>query len=378
MKPTRFGTHINRRGFLRGMGACLALPWMESICHADGVAAVVKNLDAPPVRTAFLFFPNGVVPKHWHAESAERFTDSRMLQSLTPHQEEIVLLKNLWHRKTVGRNGHWAKVPAWLSGGYVERGQGGDIDTGGTSIDQVIAREIGHKSTLPSLELGTEPPRTGIDNVGGGFPRMVGSYISWRDPHTPVAKEIVPQLAFDRLFRSGSKLPPVPGMKSDSERARAMLQRDDSSILDLVLDDAKSLQRRISGADQTKLDEYLESVRAVERRIQASIEPPARWVNNEKLDVLRPGMVIPASHEEYIKIMLDILVLAFWTDSTRVSTFMLADAQSGRSYDFLSGVPKHGWHGLSHHRNEETPNFTGQRLTTADLILDHLIVQSAK
>ncbi|MEM7383847.1 MAG: DUF1552 domain-containing protein [Verrucomicrobiota bacterium] len=354
-----------RRRFLRGMGAALALPWMESIGQVGRAGRLAaKTLDRPPVRSAFLFFPNGVVPDHWHASNPETFTDSPMLRALTPHKEELVLLKNLWHEQTVGRNGHWAKVPAWLAGGYVERGQGGDIDTGGTSIDQLMAREIGSRSVLPSLELGTEPPRTGIDNVGGGFPRMVGSYISWRDPHTPVAKEIVPRLAFDRLFRTGLTLPPVPGMATDSKRAQVMLQRDDGSILDLVLDDAKSLQRRISGADKTKLDEYLESVRAVERRIEANIEPPARWVNEKKLDVLRPGMAIPGSHEEYVRIMLDIMVLAFWTDSTRISTFMLADAQSGRKYDFLPGVRKKSWHGLSHHREDLTTRGEYERIAT--------------
>ena len=358
-------TQLNRRGFLRGMGATMALPWMESIGHAPGAETIVKKgLAAPPVRSAFLFFPNGVVPKNWHSKNNADFTDSPMLKALAPHKDEVLLMKNLWHKQTVGRNGHWPKVPAWLSGGFVERGNGGDIDTGGTSVDQLIARQVGHRSILPSFELGTEPPRTGIDNVGGGFPRMVGSYISWRDPHTPVAKEIVPQLAFDRLFRTGSRLPPIPGMAPDSERARAMLQRDDASILDLVLDDAKSLRGRLSHVDKSKLEEYLESVREVERRVEASIEPPARWVNDQKLNLMRPGKAIPGSHEEYLKLMLDIMVLAFWTDSTRVATFMLADAQSGRKYDFLPGVRRKSWHGLSHHRNEEKTRDEYQRIAT--------------
>jgi hypothetical protein len=169
-------------------------------------------------------------------------------------------------------------VPAWLSGGYVERSTGRDIDTGATSVDQFAARHVGTKTPLPSLELGIDEPRTGIDNIGGGFARILGSYISWRDPHTPVVKEIVPKLAFDRLFRTKSA-PVISGVNPRHQSVMQSLQRDDKSILDLVLEDAKSVRLKGSQHDRTKIDEYLESVRSVERRIEASLRPQKRWIN---------------------------------------------------------------------------------------------------
>src|SRR3954453_7956441 len=174
------------------------------------------------------------------------------LKPLESLKDDFLLLENLWNAKTVGRNGHWPKVPAWLSGGYVERTTGGDLDSGGTSVDQRAAQEIGFNTPLRTLELGIDAPRTGIDNIGGGFPRMLGSFLSWRDPHTPVPKEIIPQLAFDRLFRNGAT---TSGTTPNSPAVLSSLQRDDKSILDLVLEDAKSVRQRGSSADQMKLDE---------------------------------------------------------------------------------------------------------------------------
>tara|TARA_R110002096_G_scaffold147671_19_gene307751 strand:- start:16185 stop:17573 length:1389 start_codon:yes stop_codon:yes gene_type:complete len=343
-----------RRNLLRGLGATLALPWMESF----GASGPTRNLklSEPPLRSAFLFFPNGVVPEHWTPADIEgepeNWQTTPMLKPLENLKQEFLLLENLWHRETVGRNGHWPKVPAWLSGGYVERGSGADLDTGGTSIDQLLARQIGHRTALPSIELGVDAASSGIDNVGGGFPRILGSHISWKDPHTPVQKEISPQQAFDRLFRSKNTFPEVPGMGPDSPAVRHSLQRDDSSILDLVLEDAKSLQRRISKHDQTKLDEYLESVRSVEQRIERAMKPQPRWVNAKQLKMARPAPDTPDDHEEHVKLMLEIMVLAFWTDTTRIGSFMFGNAQTGRQFDFIPGVRKKSFHGLSHHRNE--------------------------
>ena len=343
---------ISRRRLLQGAGAALALPWMESL-RLDAASSPSKSLDKPPVRSAFLFFPNGVVPSHWTPEGdGEDYAATPMLESLMPYKSEFLLLENLWNENTLGRNGHWPKVPAWLSGGYVERGSGADLDTGGTTIDQALARQLGHKTVLPSFELGLDESRTGIDNIGGGFPRILGSHIAWRDPHTPVPKEIVPQLAFDRLFRTTNTFPVVSGLDPDSEVVKQSLQRDDSSVLDLVLQDAKSLRGRVSSADRSKLDEYLESVRSVERRIDAAMKPQRRWINKGRFDLVRPGPGIPDDHQEHVRLMLDIMVLAFWTDTTRIATFMFGNAQTGRRFDFLDGVPRKSFHGLSHHRED--------------------------
>ena len=333
---------LSRRAVLRGAGVSLALPWMEAL--APAAAGTGRTLAEPPLRAAFLFMPCGVRPESWTPDGdGEAYEITPHLRALEPLKSEFLLLEQLWNAQAVGRNGHWAKVPAWLSGGYVERSTGRDIDTGGTSVDQVIARRIGTRTPLPALQLGVDAPRTGVDNIGGGFARIVGSYISWRDPHTPAAKEIVPQMAFDRLFRAG-----VPGANPELARAR---MRDEASILDVVLEQANSARRKGSRRDQAKLDEYLESVRSVERRIQAAMSPQPRWINAGDLGVERPPEGIPESHEEHVRLMLDILLLAFWTDTTRIATFMYGDAQTARDFSFLDGV-KGNFHSISHHRNE--------------------------
>ena len=333
---------LSRRTILRGAGVSLALPWLEALAPAAGIGS--GRLAEPPLRTAFLFMPCGVRPDHWHPPGqGEDYQITPHLEAFAPLKGELLLLQNLWNAQAVGRNGHWAKVPAWLSGGYVERSTGRDIDTGGTSVDQVIASRIGTRTPLPSIHLGLDHPRTGVDNIGGGFARIVGSYISWRDPHTPAAKEIVPRMAFDRLYRAG-----LGGSGSPVSKAERM---EEASILDVVLDKARAVRRKGSRRDQHKIDEYFESVRSVETRIQASLNPPPRWVNEGDLGVDRPPEGIPQSHEEHTKLMLDILLLALWSDSTRVATFMFGDAQTGRSFAFLDGVDG-SFHGLSHHRDE--------------------------
>jgi hypothetical protein len=340
---------ISRRTVLRGIGAAVALPWLDAMAPA---ARGAESLAKPPLRLAFTFMPNGVVPNHWTpAGDGERFELTPMLKPLAAVKDEILLLENLWNAKTVGRNGHWPKVPAWLSGGFVVRSDGRNLDTGGTSADQVAARQVGTQTPLPSLELGVDAPRTGVDNIGGGFARIYGSYISWRDPHTPVTKEIVPQLAFDRLFRTGASAPVVSGINPRHPLVTKSLQRDDLSVLDLVNEDAKALRRQVGTGDRAKLDEYLQSVRSVERRLESTLRPQKRWINEGRFDVSRPEPGIPRSHAEHVRLMLDILVLAFWTDSTRIATFMFGDAQTGRSFSFLDGV-RGNFHQLSHHRNE--------------------------
>ena len=213
---------ISRRTVLRGAGVALALPWLEAMAHGADQA-----LAKPPVRSAFLFMPNGVVPDHWTpAGDDESFELTPYLKSLSNVKDDITLIENLWHEQTTGRNGHWPKVPAWLSGGYVVRSTGQRLDTGGVSIDQVMARHIGAHTPLPSLELGIDAPRTGVDGIGGGFARIYGSYISWRDRNIPVAREIIPQLAFDRLFRTRSA-PVISGVDPNHPAIRSSLIRDD-------------------------------------------------------------------------------------------------------------------------------------------------------
>ncbi len=340
---------LSRRMILRGAGASLALPWLESLQAAPSD----ERLKEPPLRMAFLFMPNGVRPDHWSPPGDdEKYAITPHLKPLEGLRDDFILLENLWHKNTIGRNGHWPKVPAWLSGGYVERTVGSDLDSGGTTIDQLAAQRIGLNTPLPSFELGIDSPRTGIDTAGGGFPRALGSFLSWADPKSPVPKEIIPQLAFDRLFRN-PKAKVVSGVDSKHRSLIESLQRDDTSVLDVVLDQAKSLRQKGSTSDQARLDEYFESVRSVERRLEASLRPQKRWINAGKFPLDRPRPGIPETHAEHVRLMLDLMILSFWTDSTRISTFMFGDAQSSQDYGFLNGV-KGSFHGLSHHRNIPT------------------------
>jgi Protein of unknown function (DUF1552) len=341
---------ISRRTWLRGAGAAISLPWLESI-SAGAPATGGQKLSEPPLRMAFMFMPNGVRPDYWTpAGDGEDYEFTPHLTPLEPLKKDFLLLENLWHKNTIGRNGHWPKVPAWLSGGYVQRNVGNDLDSGGTSIDQLAAARVGANTPLPSFELGIDTPRTGVDNAGGGFQRMIGSFISWRDPRTPVPKEIVPQLAFDRLFRM-NRAPVVSSVNPRDAGLLASLQRDQTSVLDLVAEQAKAIRQRGSASDRLRLDEYFESVRSVEQRLEASLKPQKRWINQGKFPLERPAPGVPDTHVEHVRLMLDIMLLAFWTDSTRVATFMFGDAQTGQDYSWLPGV-KGSFHSISHHRNE--------------------------
>ncbi len=327
----------------------MALPWLESMSSA--AESREDRLPEPPLRMAFMFMPNGVRPEQWTPPGdAEDYEITHHLKPLAPFKQDFLVLENLWNKNSVGRNGHWPKVPIWLSGGYVQRTTADDLDTGSISVDQLAAQKLGHLTRLPSIELGHEPPRTGIDVAGGGFARLYGSFISWRDPHTPVPKEIVPQLAFDRLFRN-NRSPVVSSVNPNDPSLLKSLQRDDSSVLDLVMERAKDLKRAGSASDRVRLDEYFESVRSVEQRIEATMRPQKRGINSGKFPLERPAPGIPQSHAEHVRLMMDIFILAFWTDSTRIGTFMFGDAQSPMDYSFLEGV-RGNFHGLSHHGND--------------------------
>ena len=339
---------MSRRTLLRGAGAALALPWLETM--ARGATDSSQSLAEPPLRMMFMFMPNGVRPEHWTpAGDGEDYEITPHLKPLESLKGDFLLLENLWNKNTIGRNGHWPKVPVWLSGGYVQRTMGDDLDTGAISVDQFAAQHIGDRTALPSFEVGLDAPRSGIDTAGGGFARLYGSFISWRDPRTPVPKEIIPQLAFDRLFR-GNRAPVVSSVNPKDPALLTALQRDDSSVLDLVMDSAKAVRKQGSASDRVRLDEYFESVRSVEQRLEAAMRPQKRWINQGKFPLERPAPGLPATHAEHLRLMMDIFILAFWTDTTRIGTFMIGDAQSGVDYSFVPGV-KGSWHSISHHGN---------------------------
>lgn len=344
---------LSRRTLLKGMGATMALPWLEAMQPA--ARALAAPAQRAPVRMAFLYMANGVNPHTWTPEGAGRdFKLSPALEPLVGFKDDILVLSNLWNGATNTGDGHYVKTAGWLTGTTITKTTGAEIRSNGVSLDQVVAQRLGNLTPLPSLELGIEPVTTGVD-INVGYTRLYGSHISWSSPSTPVAKEINPRLAFDRLFRSQAGA-------AGSDPAR------DRSVLDLVLADAKRLRGRVGKNDQLKLDEYLESVRAVEQRIEFEtrrkaeevLADPLALAEVEKLDgritdyFADPAQASERSgnHTGHVRLMLDVMALAFWTDSTRVSTFMFANAVSGRNFSFLDPAFG-GHHQTSHHEGDK-------------------------
>ncbi len=325
-----------RRRFLQGAGAAIALPFMPSL-----VRAASEDAMKAPIRTAFIYFPNGVWEKAWVPEKeGSEFELPESLRPLEPVRSEVLVLSGLDKKNSHGGDGHYAKTANFLTGMPVEKTTGKNISSGGISVDQLIANQVSKDTPLPSLELGTEPVISGIDsNVG--YTRLYGSHISWQTANRPLAKEINPRIVYERLF----------GKKVSADARQAQGYRN---LLDYVLEDAKQVRSRLGRDDQFKMDEYLDSVRSVEQRIEFATRPKAdRW--RPTLDAEHPTMVepgTPANFREHIDLMLDLMVLAFQTDSTRVCSFMFDNDVSGRNFSFLDGV-KGGHHELSHHENNE-------------------------
>jgi hypothetical protein len=296
---------------------------MRGVSRAESAAA-------PPARLACLVQPNGVYPPAWEISGEGRdFRLSNILEPLERHKQDLIVISNL---ENAGVRGHVQMTCAFLTGVPLQGGRCG------VSLDQMVARKIGGETPLPSIELGTEPPRQGNDNAN---PIAFANTCSWSSPTTRLNPEISPRVAFDRLFRN----------QNSPEAQRAALDR--KSVVDLVLDDANSLRRRASTHDQHKLDEYLQSVRSVEVQIDRAINPPQRsWTPPTRPDqLIGPPDGIPARREEHLRLMMDLLVLAFWTDTTRVGTLMMAHGFSRQSFNFLPGVTS-DHHGMSHHKNE--------------------------
>jgi len=337
---------LSRRTFLRGAGVALGLPLLDAMLplRAASSALATTGPATAPVRMAFLYFPNGAFMKAWvPAEVGPGYQLPFSLTPLAPVKDSVVVLSGLDKPYSRSGDGHYAKTANFLTGLHVRKTAGQDVNAGGISIDQLAASRVGHLTPLPSLELATDPVATGIDrNVN--YTRLYASYISWRQPNVPMPREINPRAVFNRLFgpRDAAGQPlPQPS------------HADDQSLLDLALGDANDLRRRLGQSDQHKLDEYLDSVRNVERRLgfargadADSWRPPTRPGN-----LVPPPADIPRSNpRELVKLMLDMIVLAFWTDTTRISTFMFANDVSGRNFSFLDGV-RISHHESSHHAN---------------------------
>ena len=329
-------TAISRRTLLQGLGTALALPWLQGMAPTS----LAAEKAAAPLRIAFLYVPNGMNMEHWKPEKfGTDYQFKSILEPLANVKSEINVMTGLAQQKAAangdGGGDHARASATFLTGVQVRKTAGTDI-RGGISADQLAAQHLAYAARFPSLEIGCEPgPLSG--SCDSGYSCSYSHAISWRTENTPVAKEINPKLLFERLFSNGRA--------DESSEARAKREKYNKSILDFVLTDAKSLQQSVGQTDKRKLDEYLSSVRDLEQRIARADQVPQ--VDGKGVE--KPSG-IPASYADHLRLMGDMLALAFQTDSTRVATFVLANEGSNRTYKSLE--VNDGHHELSHHDNK--------------------------
>ncbi len=338
---------LSRRTVLRAAGISLALPWLESLAPRSGLAnstvpgAMAASVDAAatmPQRMAFIFVPNGVHLSDWTPRREGYGYDlPHILAPLAPVQEDVMVLSGLTHDKGRangdGAGDHARSASVFLTGAQPRKTAGSNIRSG-ISVDQVAAKAAGHATKFASLELGCEPGRS-AGNCDSGYSCAYSSNVSWSSEASPLGKETNPRFVFDRLFGDGNS-----GMRDKDSLRREALKK---SVLDFISEDARSLHSRLAANDRRKLDEYLGGVREVERRIERTDDEP-----KVSIDVDYPiPKGTPDDYAEHIRLMCDMIVMAFQTDRTRIATFMFADAGSNRGYRHIN-VPD-GHHDLSHH-----------------------------
>jgi Protein of unknown function (DUF1552) len=323
--------HLPRRTFLRGVGATVALPLLDSMLPAQ--TALRKTAAAPPPRLGFVYIPHGAVMDKWTpATEGNGFVFSSVLRPLEPHRDHLNVVSGFGHRAADTTAVHSLSPTTWLSGVRPKPTQGVDAYAGVTA-DQIAAQHFGQDTLMPSIELATEDHAGLLGACDRDYGCIYMNTLSWRTHTTPLPMEINPRKVFERLFGTGST----------PEERRARIE-EDRSILDAVLTETNGLQRSLGARDRATVSDYLESVREIERRIQnagaqsrSDIELPAEPVG------------IPYSYEEHLHLMYDMLALAYQADITRVFTFMVAREESNRTYPQV-GVPD-GHHATSHHQN---------------------------
>jgi hypothetical protein len=330
---------ISRRTALKGFGTAIALPFLDamlpSVFASPGVKAAAQAL---PKRMAFFYVPNGIKMDDWTPEAAGAdFKLPFILEPLQPFQQETMVLSGLTLDKARpngdGPGDHARAMSAFLTGAQPRKTAGADIRVG-VSVDQLAAMKVGRNTALPSLEMGCEKGQQ-AGGCDSGYSCAYSSNISWRGESTPMAKEVNPRQVFERLF--GRHDP------NESAEARAKRELYDKSILDFITEDANQLSSKLGVTDKRKLDEYLDSIREIELRISrieqaAKLDAPAKATKPEG---------IPKEYADHIRLLTDMLVLAYQTDLTRISTFVYANDGSNRPYKFID-VPE-GHHDLSHH-----------------------------
>jgi hypothetical protein len=328
--------HVSRRTVLKGLGTSLALPMLDAMLPV-GARAESAALAVLPRRLAFIYIPNGVHVPDWTPTTVgSEFDLPPILAPLAAHKSHLTVCSGLAQDKGRangdGPGDHARALSSFLTGCQAYKTNGANIRAG-VSADQVAAQQIGHRTRFASLELGVDRGAQS-GNCDSGYSCAYSSNMSWRAPTTPMPKEVDPRLVFERLFGAASNV--------ESEQVRATRQKYQKSILDFVREDASRLKNKLGATDQRKLDEYLTAVRELEQRVTRAETSSAR----ELPKYARPDG-IPKEHPDHLRLMCDLLVLAFQADLTRVATFMFGNAGSNRSYSFI-GVPD-GHHDLSHH-----------------------------
>lgn len=329
---------ISRRTLLQGLGVSLALPLLEAMGPRSLFAAEAPQV---PVRMAFMYVPNGMHMQTWTpASEGPGYEIPWTLEPLAGLRDDFNILTGLTQQKAFangdGGGDHARALATFLTGCQARKTDGADIRAG-VSVDQLAAWETGKFTRFPSLEIGCDPAAIS-GNCDSGYSCAYSSNIAWKSESQPVPKEVNPALVFERLFTNGRA--------GESQAARERREKYSKSVLDFVADDAKRLSSKVSGTDRRKLDEYMTAVREVEQRVAKS----AMMRDIPEIAAKKPAGT-PSDYAEHIRLLGDLMVLAFQTDTTRVSTFVFANEGSNRSYGFI-GVPD-GHHDLSHHESKE-------------------------
>jgi len=321
---------LPRRTFLRGLGATISLPLLDAMVPA--ATAATKTAAKPVKRLGFVFMPMGCDITRWTPQDKGRLDKlSPILESLSGVKDQISVLSNM-ELQPAYPGTHATSNSAFLSAARAKRTESSDYFLG-TTVDQIAAKHLGHKTQLPSLEMSMDLMQT-VGQCDNGYACVYQNNLSWSSPTTPIPAEAHPRLVFETLFGDGGT----------PEERRAALQKR-ASLLDSVGEELASLKRELGAADRSKIDDYLDSVREIERRIQkAESETKERPLP----DLDRPSGV-PAAYGDHARLMFELQLLAFQGDITRVTTFQLARETSNRSYPEAGVNEPH--HPLSHHGN---------------------------
>ncbi|MDX2035872.1 MAG: DUF1552 domain-containing protein [Isosphaeraceae bacterium] len=348
---------ISRRTVLRGLGTAVALPWLEAMAPVAAVAGQAPSKS--PLRMAFFYVPNGVHMPAWKPEkTGTGFDLPAILQPLAKHKDNLLVISGLAQDKGRangdGPGDHARALGSFLTGAQPFKTDGANIRLG-VSVDQVAAEHVGKHTRLPSLELGIDRgPQSG--NCDSGYSCVYSANISWRNETMPMSKEINPRLVFERLFGGDSD------ESSSTGSAAARRRKYRLSVLDYVDEDARRLAQRLGSADKRKLDEYMTAVRDIETRITRLETPTERPRSSAAAPSYPRPTGIPTDYQQHVRLMADLLALAFQGDVTRVATFMFANEGSNRSYSFID-VPE-GHHDLSHHGNDDAKQAKIQKINT--------------